>query len=300
MGQHFILLHGAWHGGWCWDGVIRALEKAGHTAEAPTMPGHQPQDDRSGIRFEDYVNAIAQVLEGQVGPVVLVGHSSAGFLMQAAAPKASEKISQLVFHNAFILPDGKCQFDLVPPEVAEGMTAAANASSDSCVPIDEGFVRGALMADASKETQDALISRLVPQPISLFTTPVNTGEFDALAIPSERYCSAKTMHPFRPVHTWAWRKGWGTIGWLNWRAATRRSLQILRPSRTGSLKSLPRSGFRSEKCGCLPFEKTASCSFEEGAVSQRVDSPRCFRLMNRPRCRSCFAVWVTSQSTTRS
>ncbi len=183
MSQHFILLHGAWHGGWCWDGVIRALEKAGHTAEAPTMPGHRSQDDRSGIRFEDYVNAIARVLKGQAGPVVLVGHSSAGFLMQAAAPKASEKISQLVFHNAFILPDGKCQFDLVPPEVAEGMTAAANASPDNCVPIDEGFVRGALMADASKETQDALIARLVPQPISLFTTPVSTGDFEALTIP---------------------------------------------------------------------------------------------------------------------
>ena len=183
MGEHFILLHGAWHGGWCWDGVIKALEEAGHTGEAPTMPGHEPGEDRSGIRFDDYVNSIVGVLEGQTKPVVLVGHSSAGFMMQAAAPRASEKISQLVFHNAFILPNGKCQFDLVPPEVAEGMTAAAKASPDNCVPIDEGFVRGALMADASTETQDALISRLVPQPISLFTTPVSTGDFEALAVP---------------------------------------------------------------------------------------------------------------------
>ena len=183
MGEHFILLHGAWHGGWCWDGVIKALEEAGHTAEAPTMPGHQPRDDRSGIRFENYVDGIVGALNRQTKPVVLVGHSSAGFMMQAAAPGASEKISQLVFHNAFILPDGKCQFDLVPPEVSEGMTAAAKASPDNCVPIDEGFVRGALMADASKETQDALISRLVPQPIALFTTPVSTADFDALAIP---------------------------------------------------------------------------------------------------------------------
>jgi pimeloyl-ACP methyl ester carboxylesterase len=183
MAKHFVLLHGAWHGGWCWDGVVKALEEAGHTAEAPTTPGHQAKDDRSGIRFEDYVEAIVRVLEQQPAPVVLVGHSSAGFMMQAAAPKASGKISQLIFHNAFILPDGKCQFDLVPPEVAEGMTAAAKASPDSCVPIDEGFVRGALMQDASEEIQDALIGRLVPQPISLFTTPVSTGAFDALDIP---------------------------------------------------------------------------------------------------------------------
>jgi len=182
MAKHFVLLHGAWHGGWCWDGVVKALEEAGHTAEAPTMPGHGPKDDRSGIRFEDYVEAIVRVLAQQPEPVVLVGHSSAGFMMQAAAPKASGKISQLIFHNAFVLPDGKCQFDLVPPEVAQGMTAAAKASPDNCVPIDEGFVRGALMQDAPVEIQDALIARLVPQPISLFTTPVSTGDFEALAI----------------------------------------------------------------------------------------------------------------------
>jgi len=182
MAKHFVLLHGAWHGGWCWDGVIEALEKAGHTAEAPTLPGHGPEDDRSGIRFDDYVDGIVRVLERQTAPVVLVGHSSAGFLMQAAAPKVPEKISRLIFHNAFILPDGKCQFDLVPPEVAEGMTTAAKASPDNCVPVDEEFVRNALMADASRETQDALIGRLVPQPIAIFTTPVSTGDFESLAI----------------------------------------------------------------------------------------------------------------------
>ena len=37
MGEHFVLIHGAWHGGWCWEGVIQELEKAGHTAEAHTI-----------------------------------------------------------------------------------------------------------------------------------------------------------------------------------------------------------------------------------------------------------------------
>jgi pimeloyl-ACP methyl ester carboxylesterase len=196
MGKHFVLLHGAWHGGWCWDGVIKALESAGHTAEAPTMPGHYPEDDRSGIRFENYVEGIIRVLEQQSIPVVLVGHSSAGFLMQAAAPKASDKISQMIFHNAFILPDGKCQFDLVPPEVAEGMTAAAKASPDNCVPVDEDFVRNALMGDASVETQDMLIEKLVPQPIAIFTTPVNTVDFETLSTPkSVLFCKDDASLP---------------------------------------------------------------------------------------------------------
>ncbi len=182
MGKHFVLIHGAWHGGWCWGGVIQALQKEGHTAEAPTMPGHNPGDDRSGIELESYVGKIIDVLNKQAGPVVLVGHSSAGFLLQSAAAKAANKIEQLIFLNAFILPDGKCQFDLVPPEAAEGMTAAASASPDNCVPVIEDFVRDMLMAGEPVELQDELLSRLVPQPLALFTTKVSTQDFGGLNI----------------------------------------------------------------------------------------------------------------------
>jgi len=183
MGKHFILVHGAWHGGWCWDGVKAELERAGHTAEALTMPGHNPGDDRANIQFNDYIEHIVNTLNQQAGLAVLVGHSSAGFLLQAAAPKASAKIAQLIFLNAFILPNGKSQFDLVPPEAAEGMTAAANASPDNSVPVIEDFVRNMLMPTEPVEQQDALLERLVPQPLALFTTPVGTQDFQSLSTP---------------------------------------------------------------------------------------------------------------------
>lgn len=183
MGKHFVLIHGAWHGGWCWDGVIRELEKDGHTAEAPTMPGMNPGDDRGAVRFEDYVETIARVLERQKSPVILVGHSSAGFLLQAAAPRAPEKIERLVFHNAFLLPDNMSQFDLVPPEVAQGMTSLAEASPDRSVPVIEDFVRGALLAGESPDVQDGLMKKLQPQPLVIFTTKVSTGAFQRLDIP---------------------------------------------------------------------------------------------------------------------
>ncbi len=89
--MYFVLIHGAWHGGWAWDGVIAELEKAGHTAEAPTMPGHSPDDDRSGIELNGYVDAIVGVLEAQTEPVVPVGHSSGGYMIQASAPRASTR-----------------------------------------------------------------------------------------------------------------------------------------------------------------------------------------------------------------
>ena len=76
------------------------------------MPGHNPDDYRSGSKFDNYVEAIGAVLAKHASPVILAGHSSVGFLLQMAAPKSPDKIQQLIFHNAFILPDGKCQFDL--------------------------------------------------------------------------------------------------------------------------------------------------------------------------------------------
>jgi pimeloyl-ACP methyl ester carboxylesterase len=183
VGNHFVLIHGAWHGGWCWEGVINALEKAGHTAEAPTMPGHHPDDDRAHITFDDYVDKITATLTRQPSPVVLVGHSSAGFLLQSAAPKVPDKIAQLIFVNAFVLTDGKRQFDLVPPEAAEDLTAAAKASPDNCVPVIEDFVRHQLMGGESTDVQDSLLARLVPQPLALFTTAVSTKNFEDLTLP---------------------------------------------------------------------------------------------------------------------
>ena len=196
MREHFVLIHGAWHGGWCWDGVIQELVKAGHTAEAPTMPGHHPDDDRSQIKFDDYIDKIADVLNRQSQPVVLVGHSSGGYMLQAVAPKVADKIARLMFLNAFILPEGKSQFDLVPPEASEAMTAAAKASPDNCVPVIEDFVRNMLMAGEPNELQDALIKRLVPQPFALFTTPVATEAFHKLAIPnSVVFCKGDVSLP---------------------------------------------------------------------------------------------------------
>ena len=183
MGKHFVLIHGAWHGGWCWDGVIVALEAAGHTAVAPSLPGHSPGDDRTKVTFADYVDRVADTVAARSAPVVLVGHSSAGFLLQSAAPRVVDKLETLVFLNAFVLPDGLAQFDLVPPEAAEGMTAAAGASPDSCVPVIEPFVRDMLMVGETEEAITALLARLTPQPLTLFTTKVSTGAFDAVPTP---------------------------------------------------------------------------------------------------------------------
>jgi len=168
MGEHLVMVHGAWHGGWVFDNAREHLQAAGYTVEAPTYPGNNPGDDRTGISFGQIVDSVVAVLNKQPDPVILVGHSSAGFVLQSAAPLAADKIEKLIFYNAFLLPDGKSQFDLVPPEAAQGLSAAAKASPDNSFPAIPEFVRETLMANDTPADQDAVIAKCVPQPV---TTP---------------------------------------------------------------------------------------------------------------------------------
>jgi pimeloyl-ACP methyl ester carboxylesterase len=179
----FLLIHGAWQNASAWDGVARTLRGHGYEVEAPSLPGSLPGEDQSRLLFDDYADAVVTVLRRQRQKVVVVAHSSAGMLLQAAAPRARGAISMIVFVNAFIVANGQSQLDNLPADAAAGLSGLA-AANDGIVPFAplEGFIRGALMEGDAVGRQDALIPLLVDQPLSLFATPVDTAAFDALDI----------------------------------------------------------------------------------------------------------------------
>jgi pimeloyl-ACP methyl ester carboxylesterase len=175
-------MHGAWHTGTAWSGVIKRLAALGHKAIAPTLPGHQPEGPGNPVSYEDYVVAMAAIVRALDTPVTLVGHSSAGHLVQAVAPRVAAQLDHLIFHNAFVLGDGECQLQHIPPDVGETMMATAYARHDRAVPPDDGFVRNVLMAGDSRKDQDRVMAQLVPQPIAFFETPLATAAFKKLAV----------------------------------------------------------------------------------------------------------------------
>ena len=148
--SHFLLLHGAFHVGAAWDSAIGALAEIGFTAEAITFPGHGRSADRAGITFADYEDALIAALDRQPGPVVLVGHSAAGVVMQTAAPRAAGKVAALVFHNAFILGHGRSMIESIPPEIAGKFRADAAASPDNSLVVDADFVAAVLISPLIK------------------------------------------------------------------------------------------------------------------------------------------------------
>ena len=82
----YVLVHGAWHGAWCWHKIVARLEARGHTVVAPDMPGHGM--DRTPIEqvtLEDIAARLTSIIDAQDEPVVLVGHSYGGTMISQAA-----------------------------------------------------------------------------------------------------------------------------------------------------------------------------------------------------------------------
>jgi pimeloyl-ACP methyl ester carboxylesterase len=102
--MRFILVHGGFHGGWCWDRVVPELEKLGHEGVAPDLPGHGERRAERPANFHGRIQPILDIL--QPGDV-LVGHSGGGYDIAVAANHASEKVGHLIFLAAGLPIEGK-------------------------------------------------------------------------------------------------------------------------------------------------------------------------------------------------
>lgn len=103
----FVLVHGAWHGGWCFDGVRPLLEAEGHAVLAPDLPGMGGSDaDLNGATLEGWGRFIAELCEGAAKPVILAGHSRGGIVISTAAEAAPGAVKALVYICAMLLPSG--------------------------------------------------------------------------------------------------------------------------------------------------------------------------------------------------
>lgn len=114
MAETFVLVHGAWHGAWCWQRLIPLLEARGHRVLAPDLPGHGA--DPAPLQRSTLKRAAAQLqdlLENLDGGVTLVAHSMAGLPAAQAAEAVPERLRALVFLAAFLPRDGDSVFSLM-------------------------------------------------------------------------------------------------------------------------------------------------------------------------------------------
>jgi len=166
----FVLVHGAWHGGWCWSRVVERLAARGHRAYAPSLTGlgdrvHLFSD---AITLGTHVDDIANLVRYEdLHDVVLCGHSYGGCVISGVIEREPDRIRSAVFLDAFIPQNGESLFDLVPPEQRARQRAAIDAAGGSALPpIPAANFR---VNAADRAMVDA---RCVPQPARTFAEPI--------------------------------------------------------------------------------------------------------------------------------
>ncbi len=168
----YVLVHGAWHGGWCWDAVAQILRSHGHRVFAPTLTGLGERahllTPQTGL--QTFIQDVLDVLEHEdLSNAILVGHSFGGLSLIGAADRAAQRIRQLVFLDAMVLSNGESAFSGLPAEVVAKRTRLAMETSNGLtVPVPSARAFGVFDPE-----QAALIERYcTPHPFRTFTDPM--------------------------------------------------------------------------------------------------------------------------------
>jgi pimeloyl-ACP methyl ester carboxylesterase len=190
MNKPFVLIHGSWHGGWAWDAVIRHLSEKGHSAHAPTLPGHGAKAIRLGITHQHCVDAVvAYIRQHELDDVILVGHSFGGSVVQKVIEQLRTRIGRAVFLDALILDANQCVFDNLPAEYVAAFSALAAASSDNTMLIPWEIRRENFIQDAPECMARSIWEQLSPEPNQVNLDKLDLRGFYSLAIPkSFIYC----------------------------------------------------------------------------------------------------------------
>ncbi len=172
-----LLIHGAWHGAWCWDRLIPALAARGRQALAIDLPGAgEDQTPLAEVTLELYARRVVEALESLGEPAVLVGHSMGGLSITAAAELAPERVAKLVYLCAFVPRDGDSLLAEAgksdPAEVAMKTVFSADRLS---MTVAEETIKPAFYADCSDEDVAFARARLRPLPLGPGTAPVRVS-----------------------------------------------------------------------------------------------------------------------------
>jgi pimeloyl-ACP methyl ester carboxylesterase len=164
VAANYVLVHGAWHGGWCWRRVADRLSAAGHRVFCPTLTGLGERAHLLAreVNVSMHVQDVVALLEAEeLEKVVLVGHSYGGVVITGVAARAKARLKQLVYLDSAIVEDGASWASIGLPEVvAERRRIAQQSSGGVSLPVPDARVFGLLKPDEIAWVQ----RRMTPQP----------------------------------------------------------------------------------------------------------------------------------------
>jgi pimeloyl-ACP methyl ester carboxylesterase len=181
----FVLVHGAWHGGWCWSRVVGLLQERGHAVFAPSLTGLGDRAHLFGItpeiRLATHVTDIVNLVKSwELDEIVLCGHSYGGMVITGVAEQIADRIGSIVYVDAMMPENGQSALDIVgapPPSVDlhADHPAVPNAAAYATSTADQHWIQGKLTPLPAAVASDKLQVTGAYQRIARKTAIRSTG-----------------------------------------------------------------------------------------------------------------------------
>jgi pimeloyl-ACP methyl ester carboxylesterase len=174
----YVLVGGAWLGGWCWQRVARRLRGNGHDVYPLSLTGLGERVHLASpqIDLDTHITDVVNLIEfEELQDVVLLGHSYGGLVVTGAADRIPERISRLVYLDTATLPDGAILLEKFPPDLRERTEDQVEESGEGWkfpIPPPEELADMASLEGVDEEHLRLLYSRATPQPFGTYTQPL--------------------------------------------------------------------------------------------------------------------------------
>jgi pimeloyl-ACP methyl ester carboxylesterase len=199
-----VLVHGAWHGGWCWRRVSDLLEKRGHKVFVPTMTGLGERSHLmdAKINLSTHITDIVNVIKWEgLNDIVLVGHSYGGAVVSGVAEQVRDAIASIVFLDAFVPENGESLKDLTARRAAIEELERKGETSMKPVP--------AAAFQVNEKDRAWVDGKCTPHPLATLTEKITlTGARDRIAKKAYIRATGYANAPFDAAQQKAKANGW--------------------------------------------------------------------------------------------
>ncbi len=191
-----VLVHGAWHGAWCWANLQSELDSRGIPSLAIDLPGHGASIEPLGDLYGDAAH-VTSVIRQLSGPVVLVGHSYGGAVITEATstPETAAKVVHLVYLTAYVPDEGQSVMGLAATMPAAATTLpAAMVMGDGVFTIDLSLAHATFSGRCDPVSAAANNARLCPQPLATFSQELTGAGWKTLPSTYVRCTADEAIH----------------------------------------------------------------------------------------------------------
>jgi pimeloyl-ACP methyl ester carboxylesterase len=212
---NYLLVHGAWHGAWCWAAVATILKREGHSVAIPTLPGlNVATQARAGsFGLADHISAVSTAIDCIPGRLILVAHSYAGMIARALESLRRNRLCHVVYLEAVVPEPGRSLLEMQPAGGAETLRALTRETPHGPVLAPPNVAERYAITDA--QLADKIQSQLLPHPLRTLTDPLPTpaAMLDEELQRTYIFASDRFPNPYQKfIDACVLNKNWQVIG----------------------------------------------------------------------------------------